>query len=136
MPIGMSEWDGTPESAQEINRALNDVLDVLVNAGMWTGDPPYRGKSAAEQVRMLVQRAEAAEALAAQYREWHAEYGAKAGEFAAERDQLRAALAAVPVLSIAHLLRTIAEQVDTGIGVAEWLNKQIEIMAQQPEVHP
>ena len=62
MPMGMSEWDGTPESAREINCAFNAVLDVLVNAGMWTGDPPYRGKNAAEQVRMLVRRAEEAEA--------------------------------------------------------------------------
>lgn len=62
--MGMPEWDGTSESAQEINRAFNDVLDVLVNAGMWTGDPPYRGKCAAEQVRMLVQRATTGEQLA------------------------------------------------------------------------
>lgn len=64
MPMGMPEWDGTPESAREINCAFNAVLDVLVNAGMWTGDPPYRGKNAAEQVRMLVQRATTGSQLA------------------------------------------------------------------------
>ncbi len=62
--MGMPEWDGTPESAREINCAFNAVLDVLVNAGMWTGDPPYRGKNAAEQVRMLVQRATTGSQLA------------------------------------------------------------------------
>ena len=64
MPMGMPEWDGTPESAREINCAFNAVLDVPVNAGMWTGDPPYRGKNAAEQVRMLVQRATTGSQLA------------------------------------------------------------------------
>ncbi len=62
--MGLTEWDGTPESAHEINRAFNDVLDVLVNANMWTGNPPYRGKNAAEQVRMLVQRATTGSQLA------------------------------------------------------------------------
>lgn len=128
MPMGMPEWDGKAESAQEINRAFNDVLDVLVDADMWTGDPPYRGVSAAEQVKMLVQRATTAEvalaaanaradALAAECDEWRENYAAleavaiasererKAAEAVAiaskrERKAAEAALAAVPVAEL------------------------------------
>ena len=32
----------------------NDVLDVLIAADMWTGNPPYRGVSAAGQVQMIL----------------------------------------------------------------------------------
>ena len=50
------------EEYLEFSKRQHDaVLDVLIAANMWTGDPPYRGKTAAQQVQMLVQRAEAAE---------------------------------------------------------------------------
>jgi ribosomal protein L37E len=49
-------WEGSIEQAQFIAEQHNAVLNVLIASGMWTGDPPYRGKTAAEQVQMLVDR--------------------------------------------------------------------------------
>ena len=49
-----NEWDGTRESAEWTHRELNAVIDTLMKAGMWTGNPPYQGKTAAQQVQMLI----------------------------------------------------------------------------------
>ena len=59
------QWEGSKEQAAFISGEFDAVLDVLIEANMWTGAPPYRGKSAAEQVQMLVDRAVAAEAALA-----------------------------------------------------------------------
>lgn len=96
MTILANRWDGTEESAQWTNSAINAVIDTLVNADMWTGDPPYRGKTPAEQVQMLVD----------------------------ERNALRAKLDAVPVASIARLLWGDATQpgyIDAVGYIGNWL---------------
>ncbi len=49
-------WEGSKEQAEYIKREHDAVLDVLIAADMWTGNPPYRGVSAAGQVKMLVDR--------------------------------------------------------------------------------
>lgn len=58
----MSEWEGSKEQAEFINQQHNAVLDILIAADMWDGAEQYRGKSAAELVQILVDRAEKAEA--------------------------------------------------------------------------
>ena len=126
MPMGMPEWDEKAESAQEINRAFNDVLDVLVDADMWTGDPPYRGVSAAEQVKMLVRRAEAAEAEAQAHSE-------TCYSLAHDLAQAEAALAAVPVKAFVRYFQfpigsqritAVQEQADLDAIKAWLLNRQ------------
>ena len=67
------EWEGSKEQAEFINRQHNAVLDVLIDAGAWTSHEPWKGKTAAEQVKIFVDRALAAEKeLAAVKRELHA----------------------------------------------------------------
>ena len=67
------EWEGSKERAEFINRQHNAVLDVLIDAGAWTSHEPWKGKTAAEQVKIFVDRALAAEKeLAAVKRELHA----------------------------------------------------------------
>lgn len=59
--MSRNNWEGSPEQAEFIKAQHDAMLDALIAAGMWTGDPPYQGKTAADQVQMLAARAEAAE---------------------------------------------------------------------------
>lgn len=113
MTILANRWDGTEESAQWTNSAINAVIDTLVNADMWTGDPPYRGKTPAEQVQMLVD----------------------------ERNALRAKLDAVPVKAISEFMNRVAfseEGWPSGYEqerpiIDEWLN---DVRVKQTAVQP
>ena len=73
------QLSNTRDELSSVTTEHNDVLDVLIAADMWTGNPPYRGVSAAGQVQMIL------DALAA---------------MTAERDTLKAQLDAVPVEAI------------------------------------
>ena len=67
------EWEGSKEQAEFINRQHDAVLDVLIDADAWTSHEPWKGKTVAEQVKIFVDRALAAEKeLAAVKRELHA----------------------------------------------------------------
>ncbi len=58
-----SQWESSLEQAEFVNRMLNDVLDVLVEADMWgSRNPAYVGKSPGKLVRMLLERIALAEA--------------------------------------------------------------------------
>jgi len=104
MTILADRWDGTEESAQWTNSAINAVIDTLVNADMWTGDPPYRGKTPAEQVQMLVD----------------------------ERNALRTKLDAVPVQAMGEMMDAFAEEgFPFGYkrqrdAITSWLDAQVQ----------
>lgn len=55
------EWEGSKEQAEFISRQYDAVLDVLIEADAWTSHEPWKGKTAAEQVKIFVDRAIAAE---------------------------------------------------------------------------
>ena len=56
------EWEGSKEQAEFISRQFDAVLDVLVEADAWTSHEPWKGKTAAEQVKIFIERAALAEA--------------------------------------------------------------------------
>lgn len=133
------QWEGSQEQAEFVKHEYNAVLDVLIAAGMWTGNPPYRGVNAAGQVQMLLDdlqklRTDNTELrfIVAGYREGiHTASGQRNAErhradvAEQERDQLRDQLAAVPVDAIRGVMGEdpLGDDLD---AVAAWLGIVIE----------
>lgn len=50
-------WEGSREQAEFIDEQYAAVLDVLIAADAWTSHDPWRGKTAAQQVKIFIDRA-------------------------------------------------------------------------------
>ena len=133
------QWEGSQEQAEFIKREHDAVLDVLIAAGMWTGNPPYRGVNAAGQVKMLLDEIQTLRTdntelrfIVAGYRDGiHTASGQRNAErhradvAEQERDRLMDQLAAVPVAAIRGVIGEdpLGDDLD---AVAAWLGIVIE----------